>query len=91
MAKKPFARTGTSVTIQIRPIRRTAAGQHLWQPALCFQLRENNELSRVRAMILLDLMGYKNLELGRDTMSTRWLQDIVWQHGQRDRATESIL
>jgi glutaminyl-peptide cyclotransferase len=43
------------------------------------QLRKTNELGRVRAMILLDLMGYKNLELGRDTMSTKWLQNIVWQ------------
>jgi glutaminyl-peptide cyclotransferase len=42
-------------------------------------LREKNELGRVRALILLDLMGFKNLELGRDTMSTRWLQDVVWQ------------
>jgi glutaminyl-peptide cyclotransferase len=43
------------------------------------QLRKRNELARVRAMILLDLMGYKNLELGRDTLSTRWLQDIIWR------------
>src|SRR6266542_4154286 len=43
------------------------------------RLRENNELRRVRALILLDLMGSKDLELGRDTMSTRWLQDIVWR------------
>lgn len=45
------------------------------------QLQSTNELSRVRALILLDMMGYKNLELGRDTMSTRWLQDIVWESG----------
>ncbi len=43
------------------------------------QLKKNNEVGRVRAMILLDIMGYKNLELGRDTMSTRWLQDIIWR------------
>lgn len=43
------------------------------------KLRENNELARVRALILLDLMGSKDLELGRDTMSTKWLQDIVWR------------
>jgi len=43
------------------------------------QLRKNNEVARVRALILLDLMGYKNLELGRDPMSTRWLQDIIWR------------
>jgi hypothetical protein len=43
------------------------------------QLQGKNEISRVRALILLDMMGSKNLELGRDTLSSRWLQDIVWQ------------
>jgi glutaminyl-peptide cyclotransferase len=43
------------------------------------QLQTRNEVKRVRALILLDMMGAKNLELGRDTLSTRWLQDIVWQ------------
>ena len=46
------------------------------------QLRAQNELEHTRAMILLDMMGYKNLELGRDTMSTRWLQNIIWQTGR---------
>jgi glutaminyl-peptide cyclotransferase len=46
------------------------------------QLRTNNELGRVRSLILLDMMGYKNLELGRDTMSTKWLQDIIWRTGR---------
>ena len=43
------------------------------------QLRSGNELERVRALVLLDMMGYKDLELGRDTISTKWLQDIIWQ------------
>jgi glutaminyl-peptide cyclotransferase len=46
------------------------------------QLQKNNQLERVRGMILLDMIGYKNLELGRDTLSTRWLQDIIWQTGR---------
>ncbi len=46
------------------------------------QLEKKNELARVRAMVLLDLMGHKNLELGRDTMSTRWLQNIIWRTGR---------
>lgn len=46
------------------------------------QLRANNELEHTKAMILLDMMGYKNLELGRDPMSTRWLQDIIWKTGR---------
>ena len=44
-------------------------------------LKAKNELSNTGAMILLDMMGYKNLELGRDTMSTKWLQDIIWDTG----------
>jgi hypothetical protein len=48
------------------------------------QLKEKNELKRVRAMILLDMMGYKNLRLGRDEeMSTRWLIDEVWQTARK--------
>jgi glutaminyl-peptide cyclotransferase len=46
------------------------------------QLRVTNELADAKAMILLDMMGYKNLELGRDSMSTKWLQDIIWQTGR---------
>jgi glutaminyl-peptide cyclotransferase len=46
------------------------------------QLRARNELENTRAMILLDMMGYKDLELGRDTTSTRWLQNIIWQTGR---------
>jgi glutaminyl-peptide cyclotransferase len=46
------------------------------------QLRARNELANTRALILLDMVGYKKLELGRDTMSTRWLQDLIWQTGR---------
>lgn len=46
------------------------------------QLRARNELENTGAMILLDMMGYKSLELGRDPSSTRWLQDIIWQTGR---------
>lgn len=45
-------------------------------------LRAKNELADTKAMILLDMMGYKNLELGRDPMSTKWLQDIIWKTGR---------
>ena len=42
-------------------------------------LREREELKRVRALILLDMIGYKRLELGRDPLSTQWLVDHIWQ------------
>ncbi len=46
------------------------------------QLVARNEVENTHAMILLDMMGYKNLELGRDETSTRWLQDIIWKTGR---------
>lgn len=46
------------------------------------QLLEKNELQNTRALILLDMVGYKNLELGRDTLSTKWLQDVIWETGR---------
>lgn len=46
------------------------------------QLVAEKEVDTIHAMILLDMMGYKKLELGRDTQSTRWLQDIIWSKGR---------
>lgn len=43
------------------------------------QLIAKNELKRVRAMILLDLVGYKDLKLGRPQFSSRWMVDLIWQ------------
>jgi glutaminyl-peptide cyclotransferase len=43
------------------------------------RLREEGELKHLRALVLLDMMGYEKLELGRDTMSTPWLVDVVWK------------
>jgi glutaminyl-peptide cyclotransferase len=44
------------------------------------QLKEKNELKRVRAVILLDMIGYKNLRFGRDVeMSTPWLIEAIWR------------
>lgn len=43
------------------------------------QLRVNNRLGQVRALILLDMIGYEQLELGRDDMSTPWLVDVLWK------------
>lgn len=47
------------------------------------QLVSRNEVPRLKAMILMDMMGYKNLRLGRADLGTTWLQDIVWQTGKQ--------
>ena len=46
------------------------------------QLQARNELEDTYALILLDMIGYKKLELGRDSTSSRWLQDIIWETGR---------
>jgi Zn-dependent M28 family amino/carboxypeptidase len=46
------------------------------------QLQARNEVNRVKAMILLDMVGYKALQFGRDDLGERhapWLIDLVWQ------------
>jgi len=40
---------------------------------------ERGELSRIRALILLDLVGYKDLEFPRDSNSTSWIVDTIWR------------
>jgi hypothetical protein len=47
------------------------------------KLIEKNEVKRVRAIILLDIMGYKDLQMGRADLCTRWLSDVVWQTGKQ--------
>jgi hypothetical protein len=42
------------------------------------RLREDGQLKRARALILLDMIGYRQLELGRDPTSTPWLVEIIW-------------
>lgn len=57
------------------------------------QLMAKNELKRVRAMILLDLVGYKDLKLGRPQLSSKWLVDLIWetakQIGYRSQFTDA--
>jgi len=43
------------------------------------QLAERGETKRVRALILLDMIGYTNLSIPRESLSTPWLVDIIWQ------------
>ncbi len=43
------------------------------------RLIARGELKRARLLILLDMVGYKSLELGRDPTSTTWIVDVIWQ------------
>jgi Zn-dependent M28 family amino/carboxypeptidase len=39
----------------------------------------SGELRRVKAMILADMIGPSNVRITRDTGSTHWLVDFIWE------------
>lgn len=43
------------------------------------QLKTQGELTHLRAMILLDMIGSKDLQLGKDDIGTSWLVETIWQ------------
>ena len=47
------------------------------------RLATKGQLSRVKAMILVDMIGDSNLDIRRDTQSTGWLTDLVWSTARR--------
>ena len=46
--------------------------------------KQEGVASRIRAFILLDMIGDKDLDLYRDTNSTPWLMDLMWETAQKN-------
>jgi hypothetical protein len=42
------------------------------------KMRNDGTLNRVRAMLLVDMIGDKNLDIKRESGSTRWLVNAIW-------------
>jgi glutaminyl-peptide cyclotransferase len=47
------------------------------------KLAVGGDLKKIRAFLLADLVGSKGLRVRRETSSTAWLKDIVWESAQR--------
>lgn len=47
------------------------------------QLANSGELKKVKAVILADLVGYRELRFKRESNSTTWLVDMVWSTAAR--------
>ena len=43
----------------------------------------SGDLARVKAFVLADLVGGKNFHVKRDSETTQWLQDIIWDTAAR--------
>jgi len=50
---------------------------------LAEKLTAAGELSRIQAMILVDMIGDKNLDIRRDQFSTPWLTDLIFKTAHR--------
>ena len=50
---------------------------------LAARMALSGELKQVRAVILADMIGQKNLEIPRESNSTKWLTDLVWSTAAR--------
>lgn len=58
---------------------------------LVAEMQADHSLSRVRAMILFDMIGDKNLDLKRDAESSAWLVDAIWSTARRVGAAKFFL
>ena len=47
------------------------------------QLKADGRINRIKAMVLVDMIGDKDLDLLRDYESTPWLVDIIWNTARR--------
>jgi glutaminyl-peptide cyclotransferase len=45
--------------------------------------RQNGSLARIRAFVLLDMIGDRDLTIRRDSNSTPWLTDVLWSAAAR--------
>jgi glutaminyl-peptide cyclotransferase len=45
--------------------------------------KQDGTAGRIRAFILLDMIGDKDLDIMKESYSTRWLSDLVWQTAEK--------
>ncbi len=50
---------------------------------MVFELRRTGQLGRLRAVVVVDMIGSKALNIRREPASTPWLTDLVWGSARR--------
>ena len=45
--------------------------------------RRDGTLGQIKAMILVDMIGERDLQIKREAESTRWLKDVIWAAAKR--------
>jgi Zn-dependent M28 family amino/carboxypeptidase len=49
--------------------------------------KKNGSLSTLKAMVLVDMIGDRDLQIKRDMNSTGWLTDIIWDAARQQKQT----
>lgn len=47
--------------------------------------KANGTLASIKALILVDMIGDKDLQIKKEQLSTPWLNDIIWAAAQREK------
>ena len=45
--------------------------------------KRNGSLAGLKALVLLDMIGDRSLNIRRETTSTRWLNDVIWTSAKK--------
>ena len=75
--EEAFCRTGTNAAGRALPTTPTAAG------TTSRRRSASGTLAGIKANILVDMIGDRDLRLKRDLNSTPWLTDIIWAAAKR--------
>jgi glutaminyl-peptide cyclotransferase len=69
---------GEEAVVEWRGTDHTYGSRHYVQAA-----QRDGSLATLKAMVLVDMIGDRNLGIRRDSNSTKWLTDIVWDAAAR--------
>jgi Zn-dependent M28 family amino/carboxypeptidase len=69
---------GEEAVIEWQGNDHTYGSRHYVQAA-----QKSGDLARIKALVLLDMIGDSNLVIRRDSNSTPWLVDIIWAAAER--------
>jgi glutaminyl-peptide cyclotransferase len=76
---------GEEAFVEWSPTDSTYGSRHYVEAA-----RRDGTLKDIRAMILVDMIGDRQLTIKRDTYSTPWLNDIIWSAARRLNRPEFV-
>jgi glutaminyl-peptide cyclotransferase len=71
---------GEEAVIQWQGDDRTYGSRHYVESA-----RNNGTLASLRAMVLVDMIGDRDLQIRRDLNSTPWLTNVLWDAARREK------